>query len=184
MTETLPLVLRYVRADRLYKTLALMLAGSLFVALLARLSLPLSPVPITGQTLGVLLAGALLGPRIGAGALGLYLVEGALGLPVFAKGGGLGYLRGPTGGSLFAFPLAAYLAGLAVEAGLTKRLPLAFLAFALAGLSVYLVGLPWLAVYLGADFSRALGLVFYPFVPGDLVKALLAAIIAHRLYRR
>ncbi len=93
---------------------ALVLGGSLFVALMARISIPLpfSPVPITGQTLAVLLAGALPGSARGALSLGLYLFWGLLGLPVFAGGtGGLARLAGPTGGYLVGFIFAAWITG-------------------------------------------------------------------------
>ena len=102
----------------LARDLALILAGSLLVALAARISIPLpfTPVPITGQTLAILLVGAALGSRLGFLSLLAYLAEGAMGLPVFAGGtGGLAKILGPTGGFLLAFPLAAGLVGLLVE---------------------------------------------------------------------
>jgi biotin transport system substrate-specific component len=101
-------------------TLLLVVGGSLVVALSAQLvvRLPFTPVPITGQTLGVLLVGAALGARRGAAALALYLMEGAAGLPFFAGGmAGAAYLLGPTGGYLLAFPLAAFITGWAAERG-------------------------------------------------------------------
>lgn len=176
-------VLRKVEAKGLARTLGLALLGSLFVALLAKVQVPFVPVPLTGQTLGVLLLGGLLGARLGALSLLFYLFEGALGLPVFAKGGGLGYLLGPTGGYLFAFPLAAYLAGYLVERGAARRFATAFLAMLLAALSVFLLGVPWLSLYLGADLGRAMVLGLFPFVPGEVFKALLAALVLWRVYR-
>jgi len=92
----------------------LVVAGSLFVAALAQVSLPLpfTPVPITGQTFAVLLVGAVLGARRGAASLVLYLLEGSLGLPVFANGtNGLARLLGPTGGYLIGFVAAAWIVG-------------------------------------------------------------------------
>jgi len=163
--------------------LLLALLGSAFVALLAKVQAPFVPVPLTGQTLGVLLVGGLLGARLGALSLFLYLLEGALGIPVFAKGGGVAYLLGPTGGYLFAFPLAAYLVGHLFERGAGRRLWTAFLALLLGAGSVFLLGVPWLALYLGADLGRALALGLYPFVPGEVLKALLAAFILYRGYR-
>ena len=176
-------VLQRIEVKDYRKALFVALLGSVFVALLARVQLPFVPVPLTGQTLGVLLVGGLLGARLGALSLLLYLLEGALGLPVFAKGGGLGYLLGPTGGYLFAFPLAAYLAGYLVERGAARRLFPAFLAMLAAACSVFLLGVPWLGLYLGADLGRALSLGFFPFVPGEVLKALLAAFILYRGYR-
>ena len=176
-------VLKKIEAKGLARTFGLALLGSLFVALLAKVQVPFVPVPLTGQTLGVLLVGGLLGARLGALSLLFYLLEGALGLPVFAKGGGLGYLLGPTGGYLFAFPLAAFLAGYLVERGMARRFMTAFFAMLVAALSVFFLGVPWLSLYLGAELGRAMVLGLFPFVPGEVFKALLAAFILWRVYR-
>jgi biotin transport system substrate-specific component len=136
----------------LARDLALILAGSLLVALAARISIPLpfTPVPITGQTLAVLLVGAALGSRLGFLSLLAYLAEGAMGLPVFAGGtGGLAKILGPTGGFLLAFPLAAGLVGLLVERfGLDRSFLGTLLAMLAGNALLYLVGLPWLAAWL------------------------------------
>ena len=156
---------------------ALMIGGSLFVALSARIaiSLPFSPVPITGQTLAVLLVGALLGSRRGACSLLLYLLEGAVGLPVFAGGiGGPAHLLGPTGGYLIGFAGAAFVAGLLAEQRWDRRVQSNALAMFLSNLVIYAFGLPWLAHFVGADKVLALG--FYPFIAGDLMKLALATI--------
>ncbi len=154
--------------------LALLVGGSLLVALLAQLTirLPFTPVPITGQTYGVLLVGALLGSRRGALSLLLYLVEGGLGLPFFA-GGAAGWPGGPTAGYLVGFVLAAVIVGWLTERGWDRRFTTAVVAMALGDVAIYLVGLPWLAVYVGADKAIPLGLL--PFLPGDALKILLAA---------
>jgi biotin transport system substrate-specific component len=157
------------------RDLSLVLAGSLFVALLAQVSIPLpfTPVPLTGQTLGVLLVGAALGSRLGFLALLAYLLEGALGLPVFAGGtGGLAKVLGPTGGFLLAFPLAAGLVGLLVERfGLDRSFLGTLLAMLLGNALLYLLGLPWLWAWLtGAGktvgLSGLLAMGFFPFIPG------------------
>ena len=176
-------VLQKIEVKDYKKALLLAFFGSVFVALFARVQLPFVPVPLTGQTLGVLLVGGFLGARLGALSLSLYLMEGALGLPVFARGGGVAYLLGPTGGYLFAFPLAAFLAGYLVEQGAARRFLPALLAMLAAAFSVFLLGVPWLGLYLGADLGRALALGFYPFVPGEVLKAALAALILYRGYR-
>jgi len=162
----------------------LLVGGALAVALLARVSvrLPFTPVPISGQTLGVLLAGASLGSSRGFRSMLLYLAAGAAGLPVFAGGGaGLGWLLGPTGGYLLAFPLAAWLVGYAVERWGADRHPLSsFAAMLVASVVIYAVGVLGLAVW-GALEGRAHGLAqllalgVYPFVIGDLFKTALAA---------
>lgn len=153
---------------------ALTLAGSLLLALLAQLAVPLpfTPVPVTGQTYGVLLVGALLGSRRGALSLLLYLAEGGLGLPVLA-GGRPGWPTGPTGGYLLGFVAAAFVVGWLAERGWDRRFGRAAAAMAIGELVIYLVGLPWLALHVGADRAVPLGLL--PFLPGDAVKLLLAA---------
>lgn len=160
------------------------LAGAGFVALLAQVALPLpfTPVPVTLQTLGVLLVGAALGRRLGAQALGLYLAAGAAGLPVFAGGGaGVAWLLGPTGGYLIGFVAAAWLAGALVERFAADRKPLpAFFAMLAAGAAIYAFGLAGLAGWTlvagkPVNLPGLLTLGFYPFVLGDLLKAGLAA---------
>lgn len=153
-----------------------LLAGAVLTALLARASVPVpgSPVPVTGQTLGALLAGGLLGTRRGASSLALYLAAGALGLPAFAGGAaGLERLTGPTGGYLVGLVAAAGIAGWTVERGWARSVPRAFAAMLAASAAVFALGVPWLAVSTGAARALEAGLV--PFLPGALLKAALAA---------
>ncbi len=155
---------------------ALVLAGSLLVALFAQIAIPLpfSPVPVTGQTFAVLLTGVLLGSRRGSLALLTYLAEGAMGLPVLAGGAaGLARLTGPTGGYLVGFVAAAWLVGRLAERGWDRRMESTLLAMLLGNAVIYAFGLPWLARFVGADRVFDLGLL--PFLPGDLGKVLLAA---------
>lgn len=163
--------------ERTWITRALLiLAGSAFVALAAqiRVDLPFTPVPITGQTLAVLLVGGLLGSRLGAAALLTYLAQGAAGLPVFAGGtGGLAVLTGPSGGYLVGFVAAAFVTGWLIERGV-DRTPWVMAAMLAGNAVVYAVGLPWLAYFVGADVVLTAGL--WPFVPGDLVKLIIAAL--------
>jgi biotin transport system substrate-specific component len=147
-------------------------------------------VPLTLQTLGILLVGATLGSRLGFLALLAYLLEGAMGLPVFAGGtGGLARILGPTGGFLLAFPLAAGLVGLLVERfGLDRSFLGTLLAMLAGNALLYLVGLPWLGAWLlGAGKFTGLGGVLamglFPFIPGDLVKAVLAALLLPTAWR-
>jgi biotin transport system substrate-specific component len=164
------------RRKALAYDVALTIGGSLFIALCARTTIPLpfSPVPITGQTLAVLLIGALLGSRRGSLCLLAYLVEGVVGLPVFATGGavGLARLAGPTGGYLVGFVAAAYVTGLLAERGWDRKAGTTLLAMLLGNAVIYAFGLPWLALLVGSQNALALGL--YPFIAGDLVKAALA----------
>lgn len=155
--------------------------GSLLVALLAQVAVPLpfSPVPVTGQTLGVLLLAAALGARRSALALVLYLVEGAAGLSVFAPGVMFGAARllGPTGGYLMAFPVAAYLLGWLAERGWSRRIWRLGMAMVLAEGVIFACGVAWLALLLRVPLARALHLGLYPFLPGEVVKSVLATLL-------
>lgn len=174
----------------------LVVLGSLVVAGLAQVTVHLRFVPITGQTLGVLLVGAALGGARGGLALALYLAEGAAGLPVFAEGtGGIEYLilRDPlhvSGGYLWGFLLAGVVVGFLAERGWDRRPGSALGAMFLGNAVIYLIGLPWLAASLGipvvdaaatscnlttAGGCDAMELGLYPFVLGDTIKLLLAA---------
>lgn len=154
----------------------LMLGGSLLVALLAHLTIPLPLVPITGQTLGVLLAGAALGWRRGGLAMLAYLAEGGVGLPVFAGGtGGMVHLLGPTGGYLVSYVLAAALIGFLAEHGWDRRSWSTALAMLLGNLVIYAVGLPWLGVVAHLSPQHTFQFGLYPFIIGDTIKLVLAA---------
>lgn len=160
---------------RLYDAV-LVFGGSIVVALSAQIAiaLPFSPVPITGQTLAVLLVGVLLGSRRGALTILAYLAEGTAGLPVFAQGGvGLTHLSGPTGGYLIGFIAAAFVTGLLAERGWDRCVETTFLTMLVGNVVIYVFGLPWLASFVGVE--RVFPLGFYPFIPGDLLKAVLAA---------
>ena len=156
------------------RDIALVVGGSLLLALVAQVEIPLYPVPITGQTFGVLLIGALLGSRRGALAILAYLGWGVLGLPVFSGGaGGLAPLTGLTAGYLAGFVPAAFLVGWLCERGWDRSLWLATVAMLLGNLIIYICGVYWLAGLVGWDQVFQLGV--YPFIPGDLLKLALAA---------
>jgi biotin transport system substrate-specific component len=165
---------------------ALLVAGaSLLTALAAQVTVPVpwSPVPITGQTFAVLLSGAVLGARRGSLAQCLYLAAGAAGLPVFASGGsGPNTFLGPTGGYLFAFPLAAALTGTLAQRGWDRRFVTMMAAMLLASGVIFALGLAALARFVPGDRLLAAGLL--PFIPGDLVKATLAALVFPAAWRR
>jgi biotin transport system substrate-specific component len=157
---------------------AILIVGfSLVNALAAQVEvrLPFTPVPITGQTFAVLLTGLLLGGRLGGLALIAYLAEGLVGLPFFAGGkSGLAYALGPTGGYLVGFVVAAYVVGRLADRGWDRRVGTTLLAMIIGNLIIYAAGLAWLVRFVGPDRVLALGLV--PFLAGDLVKVILAAI--------
>ncbi|CAN5844788.1 biotin transporter BioY [soil metagenome] len=149
-------------------------------ALSAKVALPLpgTPVPFTFQPLLVMLSGALLGARLGAASQMLYLSAGALGLPVFAAGGGVLYLLGPTGGYLLAYPLAAFLTGALMGSKLVRNIA----ALLVGLLAIYAGGVAWLAILGSMDTAVALGL--RPFLLADLVKVGLAAVLTLKVRER
>ena len=166
------------RAASWLRDLTLILLGSLFVAALAQVVIPLpfTPVPITGQTFGVLLVGAALGSRRGAASLTLYLAEGALGLPFFAGGAhGLGVLAGATAGYLLGFIGAAYAIGWLAEKGLERSVRTSVIPFLIGTIIIYACGVSWLAVMLGS-IGKAVTFGLIPFLIGDIIKLLAAAL--------
>ena len=167
--------------------LLLVLAGSIAIAIAAQISIPLKPVPLTLQTLAVLMVGLTLGSRLGAAAVALYVAEGAMGLPVFANGGaGLAYMAGPTGGFLVGFIAMAYVAGLAADFGVHKALPMAGFTL-LAAAVLYIPGLLWPmtvagvfgidAAWVGTSLASLWAGWMQPFVIGDALKAVVAAML-------
>ena len=143
-----------------------------------------SGVPITAQSLGIMLAGVILGSWRGALAVLLFLALVAMGLPLLAGGrGGLGVFASPSVGFLIGFPFAAFVAGLVMErATALPILPRAFIAAVIGGIIVlYAFGIPGMAVMLDKSLPDA-ALLATPFLPGDMIKAALAAIAAQALY--
>ena len=180
MTTLAPTIsIRYFpRVASWMRNLILIILGSLFVAVLAQVVIPLpfTPVPITGQTFGVLLVGAALGSKRGTASLALYLVEGAIGLPFFAGGShGLTVLTGATAGYLVGFVGAAYVIGLLAERGLERSVRTSFIPFLIGTVIIYTCGVTWLAVVLGS-FSKAVTLGLVPFIIGDIIKLIAAAL--------
>jgi biotin transport system substrate-specific component len=170
----------------LTRNMLLVLGTSLILALSAQIALPLpfSPVPVTSQTLVVLLAGAMLGSQLGTLSVLVYITEGAMGLPFFAKGGaGIAYLRGVTGGYLVGFLAVAFVVGFLVERGFGRQFRTAVLAMVIGNIVLYVFGVPWLQNVLHISFSKALTLGFYPFIPGDAYKLGLASILLPKLWR-
>lgn len=161
------------------------LFGGLIAALaFVSVPLPFSPVPVTGQTLGVMMAGLLLGPGLGAAAAGIYILLGFVGLPVFSGGaGGLSALAGPTGGYILGFAAGAWAVGASYRA-LRGRAAAAFWAAFIGGvLVVYGFGLPYLKWRLDLTWAKAFTVGALPFLPGDIFKAFVAGVIAPRILR-
>jgi biotin transport system substrate-specific component len=186
MQSTFPIPLGAAQDPRaLTRTLAgrsfLAVSATAFIALCAHVSVPLyfTPVPITLQTMAVILVGLTLGPALGSAALVLYLAEGAMGLPVFSPNGpgGIAQLLGPTAGYLFSYPLAAAAAGGVVRAVRLGRsqLPAAILAGLAASIFIFAMGAGWLAHLLHLNANAAWHLGVQPFLPGEILKIAAAA---------
>lgn len=164
---------------------ALVLAGSWLLALSARASVPMVPVPMTLQTLALLVLAGSLGLRLGTATVLAYLAQGALGLPVFAGGGGLAYMAGPTGGFLLGFLLAAALIGWAGDRGAGRHWALMLAALAAGHVLVFVPGVLWLATFTGLAEAWAGGAA--PFILGTAVKTAIAFMLltgGQRLARR
>ncbi len=167
-------------------TFSLVAGFALLTALAAqiRIPLPFTPVPITGQTFAVLLAGAALGSVAGAASQALYVLLGAAGLPFYAGGSsGWAYATGATGGYLVGFIAAAWIVGALAERKQDRTVATAIPAFLLGSVMIHLFGVPWLAATLDVGWPEAAGLGSVPFVPGDLVKIGIAGLMLPAAWR-
>ena len=142
--------------------------GSFLLAVSSKVQIPLTPVPVTLQTLVLLVMSMFLGWRGALGATSLYLFQGAIGLPVFAHGGGFVILFGPTGGYLFGFLIASLVVGYLAEKGWDKSVVLTFTSMTIGTLIIYLFGVIWLS-YL-KDLNTALVFGLLPFITPDILK--------------
>lgn len=179
-----------VLADRLVRTRAhdvvAVLGAALFTALLSQVAVPVpgSPVPITGQTLAVVLSAAALGPLRGMLSQLAYVLLGAVGLPFYAGAtSGLERVLGATGGYLVGFIPVAFLVGLAARRGLDRTPWKALPLFIVGQLMILAVGVTWLAVVARLDAAMALEKGFLPFLPGALLKAAIAAALMPFFWR-
>ncbi len=149
--------------------------GSFLLAISSKVQIPLTPVPVTLQTLVLLVMSMFLGWRGAVGATSLYLFQGAIGLPVFAHGGGFIILFGPTGGYLFGFLIASLVVGFLAEKGWDKSVVLTFTSMTFGTLIIYLFGVIWLS-YL-KDLNTALVFGLLPFITPDILKICLGTCI-------
>jgi biotin transport system substrate-specific component len=168
-------------ADRLFARgvvmdVVLVAAGAAVTAIAAQVQVPLWPVPITGQTLAVLLVGSALGALRGALSMVLYAVLGIAGLPVFSEASsGIAVVLGPSGGYIIGFVFAAAFTGWIAQRSWDRRILRAILSF-LGGIVVtFAFGLPWLAIALGLNWDQTLQGGLYPFIPGGIIKMFIAA---------
>ena len=157
---------------------AIILCASWIIAVSSQIMIQLtfSPIPVTAQTLAVLLTGFVLGKRMGAASIAAYLAQGAAGLPFFAGGkSGLAVLFGPTGGYLFGFLAAVYIVGMLIELRFKRSFLQAIIVFIIGNTIIYAFGLVWLARFVGE--SQVLQLGLYPFIVGDVLKILLGIVL-------
>jgi biotin transport system substrate-specific component len=174
-----------VRPSSLAKQIAIVVCASAVIAVCARLVLPLpfTPVPLTLANFGVLLVGLALGSKRGFAAAATYLAWGAMGLPVFSPSGpgGIAQLLGPTAGYLWSFPAMAFVAGFVAERGLPS-----FVRNLAGGIGADVIlfasGIAWLAVFTHS-WQNAAFFGLYPFVAAEVMKVMLAAVLARRLQR-
>jgi len=180
------------KASRLPMVIKASLLGGLTSALaFLVIPLPFSPVPITGQSFGVMLSGLLLGPFYGALSMLIYLAMGCAGFPVFAGGrSGLGTLLGPSGGYLWGFIAGAFVTGLVARLSPGEGAPsrwhglVTLCATFLGGIvTVHLFGVTYLAINTGRTLGEALFLGTLPFLPGDVLKALAATMVADKIFK-
>ena len=171
-------------AARLASNLATVVLGTLLITICAKINVPVWPVPVTLQSFAIAALAAAFGLRIGVATVALYLLEGAFGLPVFATGGGLAYLAGPTGGFLIGFLLLAAIVGYAADRGASGK-PLTLFAAMLAGDAVlFVLGFAWLVLMAGQAqwidqanvVASAFAKAIQPFIIWDILKMALAAL--------
>ena len=174
---------------RIIRGVILAIIGSFVVAALAQISVPLWPVPITGQTFGVLIVGRALGSKLGMLSLTLYMLEGICGLPVFANfSSGPGVIVGPTGGYIIGFIFAAGAIGYLAERKWDRSILSTALAMLIGNIILYIPGLIWLGLFFAGlgkpdplEASIVAGL--FPFLIGDVLKLALAALLFPTAWR-
>jgi biotin transport system substrate-specific component len=177
-----PTIARVIVPSSAITTTMLMVGFALLTAAAAQIVIPIpgSPVPITGQTFAVLLAGAALGARAGAGSQLIYWVMGAVGLPFYAKAsGGWEAATGATAGYLVGFVAAAWVVGLLAERGRDRTIDTALPAFLAGTTIIYVFGVSWLLISVASisTLGQALTAGLFPFVIGDAAKILAAALL-------
>lgn len=183
-----PLTLRaalFPRANSLTNSL-LALGGAGFLAIMAQIAIPVpgSPVPVTGQTLGVLLIGASYGPALSISTVALYLAIGAAGAPIFSNGGsGFAKLVGPTGGYLAGMVLTALVLGYLANKKWDARFRTALPAMLIGEVLTFIPGLIWLQHATGKDWSWTVSAGFTPFILGEAIKISLAAVTLPTIWK-
>ena len=163
------------------KNISLVLFGTLLLALSSKVQVPFWPVPMTMQTFIVFIIGMAYGWKLAFSTLVIYLLEGALGLPVFAKGGGLLYLTGPTAGYLYGMTVAAGVIGVFAELGYNNSYFKSLISLSIGTFIIFLFGVGYLGSVIGYDKALAGGL--YPFIPSEFFKIGLAVVLIPSITR-
>ena len=181
--ETLVLDKAENNSQKIFRYGILSFTGSALIALCAQVSVPFYPVPVTMQTFAVILIGLTYGWRLGGITVALYLIEGSIGLPVFAGGkGGMIVMMGPTAGYLYGFFLAAVACGWFTERGFDRSYLKLIVPLLAGNVLRYTSGLIWLGNFIGWD-KPVLELGLYPFIPGDLMKIALVAVLLPTVWK-
>jgi len=178
------------QTERLLSNIAMVLIGTLVITAAAKINVPTWPVPVTLQSFAVAALAGAFGWRIGTATVIAYLIEGAMGIPVFATGGGMSYLMGPTGGFLLGFVPMAYVIGRAADLGGSGRVVMLAVAMLIADALLFVLGYAWLVVVLanlkGVPLTSVLGSAFNgaikPFVAWDALKMVFAALTVTGLW--
>jgi len=176
-----PLLQHWLPSSNYLLKAALVVAGTVLLAVSAKIQVPFWPVPMTMQTFAVLVVAMAFGWRLGSLTVATYLVEGAVGLPVFASGTGVAYMMGPTGGYLLGFLLAAVVVGKMADWGWDRSVVRTLLAMTLGTGVIFFCGVSWLTTLIG--FEQALSAGLWPFIPGALAKIALAAALLPGIWR-
>ncbi|MBU0726746.1 MAG: biotin transporter BioY [Alphaproteobacteria bacterium] len=172
-------------ANGLWRSALLIGFGSVFLAVLAQVKVPMWPVPITLQTFAVLLVGITYGFRLGTATILFYMAQGAIGLPVFAGGiGGLAVLMGPTGGYLAGFILAVMATGALADRGWSQGVVKAVAALVIGNALIYAAGVSYLHAAFVPDLHKAVMLGVAPFLIGDALKIALAVAVLQLSWKR
>ena len=164
------------------KNIVLIFFGTLLLAVSSKVQVPFWPVPMTMQTFIVFIIGMSYGSRLAFVTLLVYLIEGAIGLPVFAKGGGLLYLTGPTAGYLYGMTIAAGVIGYFCERGYSSSYLKSLTSLLIGTVIIFLFGIIYLGSIIGYDKALAGGL--YPFIPSELFKIALAVVIIPTIWKQ
>ena len=164
-----------------FTNISLVTLGSILLIISAKIKVDLYPVPMTLQPLAVLMIGMLYGRALATSTIGLYIFQGAIGFPVFAYGGGLLYLFGPTGGFILGFLVAGLVLGRLADKGWGRNILTSLICMLIGLVIIYSFGILQLSVIKGFEYALIKG--FYPFLIGDLYKLLIAGFLVPFIWR-